>query len=140
MRPKETKFSHVFPRQMRKYREARGLTQRELAHLTGMSINYISKLERGEIANPGIDLVARLTETLYCSVEDLIYSAPTPLTNSDAIKHLASLLSNYPPQQQVALCNAFRQFLLQVPVQGVKPTKSIKSPKEHTFYKTITNP
>lgn len=120
MRPKETKFSHVFPRQMRKYRESHGLTQRELAHLTDMSVNYISKLERGEIANPSVELVARLAETLYCSVEDLIYPAPAPLTNSDAIKHLTSLLGNYPPQQQVALCNAFRQFLLQVPV---KPTK-----------------
>lgn len=123
MRPKETKFSHMFPRKMRKYREARGLTQRELAHLTGITVNYISKLERGEVANPGIDLIASLAETLHCSVENLIYSEPEPLTNSDAINHLTSLLGNYPPQQQVALCNAFRQFLLQVPVQPTKPTK-----------------
>lgn len=126
MRPKETKFSHVFPQQLQKYRKAHGLTQIELAHLTGLTISYVSKLERGGVPNPGIDLVARLAETLYCSVEDLIYPAPAPLTDSDAIKHLASLLGNYPPQQQVALCNAFRQFLLQVPVQGVKPSQPTK--------------
>lgn len=62
----------MFPRKMRKYREARGLTQRELAHLTGITVNYISKLERGEVANPGIDLIASLAETLHCSVENLI--------------------------------------------------------------------
>jgi XRE family aerobic/anaerobic benzoate catabolism transcriptional regulator len=51
-------------------REARGLTQEELAELTGLSPRQMQRVEAGE-ANLAVVMLAELARALRCSVADL---------------------------------------------------------------------
>src|SRR5215213_9184868 len=53
-----------FGEQLRQYREARGLSQQELAERAALTANGIGALERGERRRPYPDTVRRLAEAL----------------------------------------------------------------------------
>src|SRR5207245_9822005 len=56
---------------VRRFRRHRGLTQQALADLAAIDKGYISRLEAGEIADPGVDLVERLSFALRVSMRHL---------------------------------------------------------------------
>ena len=64
---------------LHKIRSDRGLSQTELAHKSGVSQSVISKIERGAMASPGADNLAKLAATLECSVADFIDDRPEPV-------------------------------------------------------------
>lgn len=55
-------------------REARGLTQKQLAKKTGISVRVIQNLEQGarDINKASVETVLRLSEALGCDVYDII--------------------------------------------------------------------
>ena len=61
--PNREHIQAAFGRQLRKFREAKALTQETLAEKANMDRTYISDIERG-IRNPGIKNVARLAKAL----------------------------------------------------------------------------
>lgn len=61
----------AFAERLRGTRQARGMTQRELAERAEVTFTYISRLEAGESA-PGIDLIERLARALGVGVTDLL--------------------------------------------------------------------
>lgn len=68
----------LFAERLRELRRARGMTQAELGRAAHVTETYISKLETAQIA-PGVDLVARLSRALTCSVSELLPAAPPDL-------------------------------------------------------------
>ena len=71
----------AFAERLRGTRNARGMTQRELADRAEVTFSYISRLEAGGAA-PGIDLVERLALALRVNVTDLL-SLPSELGTAD---------------------------------------------------------
>jgi len=61
---------------LRKLRQARGLSQEELAHRAEIDRTYISALERSVYA-AGIDVVDRLARSLGVEAADLLIRPPT---------------------------------------------------------------
>lgn len=61
----------VFARNLRILRQARGLSQEELAHSAGIDRTYISSLERS-IYNASIDVVDRLATALDVKAMQLL--------------------------------------------------------------------
>lgn len=61
---------------LRKLRQARGLSQEELAHRAEIDRTYISALERSVYA-AGIDVVDRLARSLGVEAADLLARPPT---------------------------------------------------------------
>ena len=59
-------------------REATGLSQRELAEQAGISQSIISKIETGEIQNPGTDVVQKIAKVLVVGVAWLIGQGGKP--------------------------------------------------------------
>ncbi|SUA45505.1 anaerobic benzoate catabolism transcriptional regulator [Nocardia africana] len=57
-------------------RKRRGLTQREFAELSGISLSYIRKIEQGERNDARIDTLRRFAVALGCSLTALL--GPTP--------------------------------------------------------------
>ena len=57
---------------LQKMREKRRLTQAELASMSGVTQQAISKIENGERKNPGVLTLNKLAESLKCSIYDLI--------------------------------------------------------------------
>ncbi|CAG9262662.1 helix-turn-helix domain-containing protein [Paraburkholderia caribensis] len=58
---------------IREWREQRGLTQVGLAEASGLSSQYISRLEIGR--NPSLETLAAIAEVLDCKVSELIAAA-----------------------------------------------------------------
>jgi transcriptional regulator with XRE-family HTH domain len=59
-------------KQIRKLREARGLTQVELAEKAGITQAYLSALENGTRTNPKLDLLRDLAKALKTDVAELL--------------------------------------------------------------------
>ncbi len=64
---------------LRELRKERGLTQTELADLTGIDQGAISRIERrGNTGAISFDVLDRLCDALACGVEDLLERQSTP--------------------------------------------------------------
>jgi transcriptional regulator with XRE-family HTH domain len=61
----------LFGRQVRRRREAAGLSQEELAERTGVSRNYVGMIERGE-TNPTLLVLHNLATALGLAMSTLI--------------------------------------------------------------------
>ncbi|HYH66460.1 MAG TPA: helix-turn-helix transcriptional regulator [Urbifossiella sp.] len=69
----------AFAERLRGTRQARGMTQRDLATKAHVTFSYVSRLEAGGAA-PGIDLLERLAEALGVGVAELLPPAGSPAT------------------------------------------------------------
>lgn len=58
---------------LKRIRTHKGLTQGQLADLSGVSMQQISKMERGESENPELGTIKRLCVSLGTSADDLIF-------------------------------------------------------------------
>ncbi|MBB3236693.1 helix-turn-helix domain-containing protein [Phyllobacterium endophyticum] len=61
----------IFARNLRTLRQAKDLSQEELAHRAGIDRTYISALERN-VYNPSIDVVERLANALGVEAAELL--------------------------------------------------------------------
>lgn len=60
----------VFATNLRKAREAKGLSQEALAHAAELNTTHVAKIERQE-REPGVRTVSKLTQALAISAADL---------------------------------------------------------------------
>jgi len=56
---------------LRKLREAKGLSQEKLARLADVANNTIIKIEAGKNQNPTLDTLKKITKTLDVSIDEL---------------------------------------------------------------------
>ena len=73
-------------------RETAGLTQEKLAEAVGVSIQYISDLERG-VVGTSIPTLTRICTTLYISSDFILFGSLDTLDLSN-VTHKLSSLSN----------------------------------------------
>jgi len=59
---------------IKKMREAKGLSQEKLARLADVANNTLIKMESGENQNPTLDTLKKVAKALEVSVDDLINS------------------------------------------------------------------
>lgn len=57
---------------LRKFREAKGLSQEKLARLADVANNTIIKIEAGKNQNPTLDTLKKISKSLEVSVDELI--------------------------------------------------------------------
>jgi transcriptional regulator with XRE-family HTH domain len=69
--PQRTKAREVFAERMRTLRQAKSLSQEQLADLCGLHRTYIGSVERAE-RNISIDNMERIAEALKTSLADLL--------------------------------------------------------------------
>ncbi len=51
----------------------KGIKQKDLAKLVGVSYQYLSKLESDVATNPSNELMVRIAEILECQVQDIFF-------------------------------------------------------------------
>lgn len=54
-------------------REERGITQKELSNMSGVSYSTLTKLESGIIKNPSFVVIYKLTRALDMCIDDIIH-------------------------------------------------------------------
>lgn len=61
---------------VRARRQRRGWTLKDLAHHTGLSLPYLSDIERGNVTNPTLETLTTLATALEATVTDLLGDQP----------------------------------------------------------------
>ena len=61
----------VFAQNLRRIRQAKKMSQEELAHRASIDRTYVSSLERG-VYNPTIEIVAKIAKALEVEAADLL--------------------------------------------------------------------
>ena len=74
------KIREVLALNVRKFRQAKGLSQEELADRADIDRTYISAIERS-VYGATIDVVDRLARSLDVEAADLLRRPPTPTTH-----------------------------------------------------------
>jgi len=57
---------------IKKYRQGKGLSQDKLSKLADLSLNTVVKIELDESPNPTIETIQRIAKALDVSVDDLL--------------------------------------------------------------------
>ncbi len=103
-------FLKKFGKQIKNFRELRGLTQEALAEKVDVATNTISAWENGKffLEYPSI---LRLCEALEITVEDL-FSFATPSNSSDVsyLGQIMTLAKQLSPQKQKQVLNILKTF------------------------------
>jgi transcriptional regulator with XRE-family HTH domain len=91
---RQSELVQRFAARLREVRQARGMTQTDLASQASVTASYLSRLEGGRVA-PGIDMVERIAEALGTTVADLLPDGaapdPLPILRQQARRLLESL-------------------------------------------------
>jgi len=66
-----TKIS-IIAKNIKKYREKKGISQDKLSKLAGITLHTITKIESGATPDPRIETVKKIADALGVSVDDLI--------------------------------------------------------------------
>ena len=61
----------LFGSTLRRVRREKGLSQEQLAELTGLSTNFVGEMERG-LKAPGLTVIVRLARALDTTVQELL--------------------------------------------------------------------
>ncbi len=77
-----------FGSRLRRARNERGKTLREVSEYSGISITYLSDLERGVLVNPTLDTLKKIAEALDVSLNELlgVDTEETPARYSNALE------------------------------------------------------
>lgn len=64
----------MYQNRMREIRKEKGITLTEIANKTGISIGYLSHLEKGTRKNPSIEMMDKISKYLDKSVSDVFFT------------------------------------------------------------------
>ncbi len=67
-----SKQDYPLPKNLKKMREQKGLSQDRLAKLADVANNTIIKIEQGENINPTLDTLKKIAKALDVKVDELI--------------------------------------------------------------------
>lgn len=98
---------------IRSYRHKYGLTQENLADLSGLSINFISRLERTDDQNVSLKSLLKIASAFHIDVSELVKGV-NQSRSIVSIDRLALELYHLPEQQALELSQAFEMIIQQI--------------------------
>jgi transcriptional regulator with XRE-family HTH domain len=110
---RQSEIVRLFAARLREVRLARGMTQAELARQADVTVSHLSRLESGAAA-PGIDLVARLAQSLGTTVADLLQQAAAPDAIAVMRQRARKLCDDLTPVADLATLELVVSFLARV--------------------------
>lgn len=63
----------MYKNKIRKYRKENGMTQKDLADKSGISIGYLSHLEKGSRYNPSTEVMENIASALNKSIPEIFF-------------------------------------------------------------------
>lgn len=64
----------MYKNEIRKYRKEKGMTMKEMAEKCGISIGYLSHLEKGSRDNPSKEVMENIAVVLNKSIPEVFFS------------------------------------------------------------------
>jgi transcriptional regulator with XRE-family HTH domain len=62
----------IMAKNIKKYRDKKGISQDKLSKLAGITLHTITKIESGATSDPRIETVKKIANALGVSIDDLI--------------------------------------------------------------------
>ncbi|GAB3078083.1 helix-turn-helix transcriptional regulator [Intrasporangium mesophilum] len=125
-------------RRLRAARRDQAMTLRDVFEQTGVSITYLSDLERGVLSNPTLDKVRQIALALNITVEDLLGPSETSKLPTETLPEaLTTLLASPQFESSIeadakswrttpeALERAWRECLKGISVDGRRPRSAM---------------
>ena len=63
----------MYKNKIRKYRKEKGMTQKDLAEKSGISIGYLCHLEKGSRVNPSTEVMERISNVLGKTIPEIFF-------------------------------------------------------------------
>ncbi len=129
--------STTFGARLRAARQQAGLTLRQVAEPSGLSLNYLSDLERDVLSNPALEKLRALAVTLDVSIDDLLglsgRSQPPPAIPRELAQFLATTEfreavtteAEHWKTDPALLTESWTQALASVRIHGHQPRRSM---------------
>ncbi|MDY5107167.1 MAG: helix-turn-helix transcriptional regulator [Actinobacillus minor] len=92
---------------IKRIRKTAGISQQELADMSGVSKAQISRLENGEQNNPQINTVVSIASNLGVSIEEIIYGDKT-----ESFSYLEKALKELPIEDQESIKKMIKVWIL----------------------------
>lgn len=92
-----------FGKRIQELRQAKNLSQRELARKVEMDFGYLSKIENGRMSAPNNEIVGRLAQVLGADLNELLYLAgktPPVLQESEGARRFFFRHAPYLKEEQ----------------------------------------
>jgi transcriptional regulator with XRE-family HTH domain len=129
-----------FGQRLRRARTDRGLTLRDISERSGISITYLSDLERGVLVNPTLDTLKKVAEALDVSLNELLGieqeestpSYPKALEEFLRDQHFRQALTEQAKRERVApgeLEDEWRRAMAGIRIRGRIP----RQPSDYLF-------
>lgn len=64
----------MYNNKLRKYRKEKGLTQKDIAEKCGVSIGYMSHLEKGTRVNPSTEVMEKIAQVLGKTIPEIFFA------------------------------------------------------------------
>ncbi|MDP8033613.1 helix-turn-helix transcriptional regulator [Pasteurella atlantica] len=103
---KESYMKHI-GENIKHIRKSAGISQQDLADMSGISKGQISKLESGEQNNPQINTVVSIAANLGVAIEEIIYGEKT-----ESFSYLEKALKELPEEDQYAIKQLIKTWLI----------------------------
>ena len=65
----------MYKNKIKEYREEKGLTLRDVASRSGISIGYLCHLEKGKRDNPSTEVMEKIANTLDKTIPEVFFSS-----------------------------------------------------------------
>lgn len=95
---------------IRSLRRQQKITQERLAEMSGMTVNYLSKIERGSVSNISAEKLSKIAATLNVSMDELFNDNadnPSKTQNRPNQHILQVMLKKLPPEEAEKFCKFF---------------------------------
>lgn len=109
MQKTEETLGKIVGKAIAKYRQSAGFTQAQVAELLNMSIDAISRMERG-IIMPSVARLIELADIFQCEAADLL-TASSP-RSQDQSQYLLHLLNQLNEQERTQLVNIIEAMIM----------------------------
>lgn len=99
----------IFGKNIRKYRQLRGMRQEDLAEICDCGNSHIGQIENAR-GIPSLDMIVRIANALSVTVDQLLreyYTEPEKVY----LREIAERIENYPVKQRVYACEGLAEFL-----------------------------
>ena len=124
---------------LRFIRRENQLTLKELSERSGLSVPYLSDMERG-VVNPSVDTLRKVAAAYNISVKDLISGVEGlgEPSNTDYPEGFQSFLKEYETQYEID--DDWKASLLKVNFRGRQPTSSTEWLELYLYLRRILSP
>ena len=124
---------------LRLIRKENQLTLKELSQLSGLSVPYLSDMERG-VVNPSVDTLQKVATAYNISVKDMISGVKGlgESSNTDYPEGFQSFLKAYETQYEIN--DDWKESLLKVNFRGRQPTSPTEWLELYLYLRRILAP